>query len=114
MKKMKKIVVAIASTIVMAGSAPQLAFAGQYIWGTPSANSQEARESAYIAAKEVVKSRKKGCVGPGKNDHTTQAVVQRQNGDKVQYGVFISHYNKSCGKKAGLLGDIDRELNGDK
>lgn len=111
MKKMKKIVVAIASTVVvMAGSVPQLAFAGQYIWGTPSANSKEALNEAIVMAKETVKSRKSGCLGPGKDDQVTQAVVKRQDGNKVQYGIFISHRNGSCNIKEGFIGNANREL----
>lgn len=114
-KKMKKIVVAIASTVVvLAGSVPQLAFAGQYIWGAKSSSHKVAMESAFEMARQVVASRHTGCLGPGKKDNTTDSVVIREYGNKVQYGVFISHHDKSCGKDAGILGNANRVLNGKK
>ena len=95
--------------IFLVGLVPHVAFAGEYVWGVKTANHDLALKSAFALAESRVASRGKGCVGRGRKDATTENLVMQEDGDKVQFGVFISHHDGSCGKKGNIIKDMARE-----
>ena len=105
---MKKLVLS-AGLLMLVCLIPTKAFAGEHVWGAWSTDDDRAMKSAFTMAQARVQSRGKGCIGRGVKDTTTENLVMEQNGDKVRYGVFISHHNGSCKIKKGVIDDIARE-----
>jgi hypothetical protein len=88
---------------------PSIAFGGEHVWGVWSTDDAQAMKTAFTLAESKVRSRGRGCVGRGKNDTTTEELLIQKDGDKVRYGVFISHHNGSCRIKQSIVQDISRE-----
>ena len=98
-----------ATLLAAAALTPSLAHAGEHVWGIWSTDDDRAMKTAFTMAESKVRSRGKGCVGRGKNDTTTEELIVQQDGEKVRYGVFISHHNGSCRIKQSIIQDISRE-----
>lgn len=76
------------------------AFAGEYVKFCAE-KKLEALEGAMALAEKTVKSRGKGCVGPGKSGEAASQSYADENGEKC-LGVFINHTDGACGKKKTL------------
>ena len=95
--------------VLIAYLVPSSAYAGEHVWGIWSTDDDRAMTTAFKMAESKVRSRGKGCVGRGKNDTSTEELKVEQDGEKVRYGVFISHHNGSCRIKQTVIQDISRE-----
>lgn len=99
----------VAALALSASVFPAVVFAGEHVWGVWSTDHDKAMKSAFMLAESKVKTRDKGCVGRGKDDNKTEELKLEEKGDKVRYGVFISHHNGSCRIKKSILENMSRE-----
>jgi hypothetical protein len=65
-------------------------------------------ESAMKAAEAIVKSRGKGCVGPGKSGGEAIRYIGKEK-DLYKFEALYSHHNGSCGKHK-TIADYRKEL----
>ncbi|MDJ0740627.1 MAG: hypothetical protein QNJ91_13000 [Gammaproteobacteria bacterium] len=105
------------STYVLLMAASMLASAAVHAGGWAKGYGEtvkEATESSLLAAREVVNSRGKGCVGRSDGGPTTRLAPREQGLFVVE--TFYSHHNGSCGKmsadEAWVRDQVGRLLGG--